>query len=370
LSAPLRVLHAHSGNLYGGVETILVTLARLAALEPRLEHRFALCFEGRLSEELRSAGAQVDSLGPLRLSRPWTARRARSRLRRLLAEQAADRVVVHSGWAQVAFGSVAYATGVELVAWVHGIGTGPWLLERWARRTPPRRLVCVSEAVRDDSARRFPSASAAVVHAPLPDRPAPPGFDRAALRARCGAGPGTLVFFHPGRIDAGKGHDVLLAALARLDIPENWACWLVGGGQRPADSTLESALRSRAKLLGIGERVHFLGHRDDVGLLLRAADLCVHPHTAPEGFGLALVEALYAGRPVVATGLGGSREIVDDSCGLLVPPGDAPALAAALSSLALDPGRRAALSAAGPARARLLCDPATQLPALYEQLVR
>ena len=368
MSAPLRVLHAHAGNLYGGVETILVTLARLAALEPRLEHRFALCFEGRLSEALRSAGARVDSLGPVRLSRPWTVRRARSRLRRLLAEHRADRVIVHSGWAQAAFGSVAYAAGVELVVWVHGLGTGPRLLDRWARRTPPHRLVCVSEAVREEVARRFPSASAAVVHAPLPDRPAPPGFDRAALRTRCGAGPETLVFVHPGRIDAGKGHDVLLAALAQLDIPEDWACWLVGGGQRPADSALESALRARAKLLGIGDRVHFLGHRDDVSLLLRAADLCVHPHTAPEGFGLALVEALYAGRPVVATGVGGSREIVNESCGLLVAPDDAPELAAALASLALDPGRRAALGAAGPARARLLCGPATQLPALYEHL--
>jgi len=370
LSAPLRILHAHAGNLYGGVETILVTLARLAALEPRLEHRFALCFEGRLSEELRAAGAQVDSLGPVRLSRPWTIRRARSRLRRLLAKHGADRVIVHSGWGQAAFGAAVHATGAELVAWVHGLGTGPWPLELWARRTPPHRLVCASEAVRDDAARRFPSAAAAVVHAPLPDRPAPPSFDRTTLRARYGAGPGTLVFFHPGRVDAGKGHDVLLAALARLDIPQDWACWLVGGGQRPADAALESALRARAKLLGIGDRVHFLGHRDDVSLLLRAADLCVHPHTAPEGFGLALVEALYAGRPVVATGEGGSREVVDASCGLLVAPGDAPALAAALSALALDPGRLAALGAAGPERARLLCDPATQLRALHEHLAR
>lgn len=68
--------------------------------------------------------------------------------------------------------------------------------------------------------------------------------------------------------------------------------------------------------------------------------------------------------------MGGSREVVDASCGVLVAPGDAPALAAALSSLALDPGRRAALGAAGPARARLLCDPATQLPALFEHLAR
>ena len=62
MSQPLTILHAHSGNLYGGVETMLGTLARHPG---PLVHRFALCYEGRLAGELRGAGAQVGMLGPV-----------------------------------------------------------------------------------------------------------------------------------------------------------------------------------------------------------------------------------------------------------------------------------------------------------------
>ena len=92
--------------------------------------------------------------------------------------------------------------------------------------------------------------------------------------------------------------------------------------------------------------------------LLAAADVLCQPNTGPEPFGVAFVEALYAGRPVVTSRLGGAIEIVAADCGLLVEPADPAALAAALAALIADPQSRARLGAAGPARARALCDPA------------
>src|SRR2546426_12706579 len=86
----LRVLHVHSGNLYGGVETILVTLARHRILCPQMQSHFALCFEGRLSEELKLAGASVYSLGKTRLRNPDSVRRARRVLRELLDKNGFD----------------------------------------------------------------------------------------------------------------------------------------------------------------------------------------------------------------------------------------------------------------------------------------
>jgi glycosyltransferase involved in cell wall biosynthesis len=77
---------------------------------------------------------------------------------------------------------------------------------------------------------------------------------------------------------------------------------------------------------------------------------------------------MYAGLPVVATALGGATEVVDASCGLLVPPGDAPALAAALRRMIEDPVERRRLGAAGPARAHALCDPGAQIGRLRELL--
>jgi glycosyltransferase involved in cell wall biosynthesis len=108
----------------------------------------------------------------------------------------------------------------------------------------------------------------------------------------------------------------------------------------------------------------FLGQRTDVARLLQAADVHCQPNTGAEPFGLAFVEALYAGVPVVTSDLGGATEIVTPACGVLVAPGDTAALTAALQALMDDPARRATLGAAGPARARALCDPDAQMTAL------
>src|SRR5271170_8284030 len=84
VSAPakVRVLHLHSGNMYGGVETLLVVLGKLRQLCPEMEPSFGLCFEGRLSRELEAASANVHMLGKVRMSRPWSVWRARRRLRK------------------------------------------------------------------------------------------------------------------------------------------------------------------------------------------------------------------------------------------------------------------------------------------------
>jgi glycosyltransferase involved in cell wall biosynthesis len=102
--------------------------------------------------------------------------------------------------------------------------------------------------------------------------------------------------------------------------------------------------------------------------LLAAADIHCQPNSAPEPFGLAFVEALYAGLPVVTSDAGGAREIVTPECGVLVPPGDHPALREALAGLIGSRERRTALGAAGPLRARELCDPARQIAALQTAL--
>src|SRR5215471_11921991 len=102
----MRVLHISSGNLFGGIETYLLTLARLRSLCPSMESEFALCFAGRLSDELRTNHAQVHLLGAVRARYPWTVRSARAHLRKLLQERKYDAVVCHSTWPQAIFGAV------------------------------------------------------------------------------------------------------------------------------------------------------------------------------------------------------------------------------------------------------------------------
>src|SRR5437879_1819269 len=110
----MRLLHVHSGNLYGGVETLLVTLARYHKLCPLLESEFALCFDGRLASEFRQVGAPLHRLREVRARRPWLVMRARRRLRELLRKKRYDAVACHMPWAQAVFGPVVRGERIPL----------------------------------------------------------------------------------------------------------------------------------------------------------------------------------------------------------------------------------------------------------------
>jgi glycosyltransferase involved in cell wall biosynthesis len=156
---------------------------------------------------------------------------------------------------------------------------------------------------------------------------------------------------------------VLLAALARLPRELPWTAWILGGPQRPVEARFRDELEASAARAGILERVRFAGERSDVRALLAGADLLCQPNRTPEAFGMTFVEALAAGLPVVTTPLGGAREVLDENTGVLVDA-DPEKLARALEPLVASREARASLGAAGPARARALCDPARQLAAL------
>ncbi len=176
---------------------------------------------------------------------------------------------------------------------------------------------------------------------PAKVRVVPNGVDVAAIDA---ARPGPLVRRElglpadvpviglVGRLDHwGKGHKELFSAMAQLRERHPVQALIVGGGRR------EAQVRQLAESLGLAAAVHFLGPRRDVPDLLNAMDIFVLPSYS-EGVSLALLEAMAAGRPVVATAVGGLPEVVTDGDnGLLIPPRDANALAEALARLLSDP---------------------------------
>lgn len=363
-SPPLRVLHVHSGNLWGGVETMLLTLARHERRVSTMTSEFALCFDGRVADRLRDAAASVSMLAPVRFSQPGSVARARRALAERLAATKASVAVVHSSWIAALFGDLIASSGLGRALWVHAPDRGP-LWQRWpAERFRPHVAICNSRYTA--SAMPATDATVEVCRYPvdLDDRRA----TRTAVRSDLGVGGDAVVVAIAARLEPWKGHQSFVEALGRLRDVQGWTGWVIGGAQNAAEASYERALGESARALGIEHRLHWLGQREDVPSLLSAADIYCQPNHGPEPFGISFIEGLAAGLPVVTTSIGAAPEIVDDTCGMLVPPQDPDRLASVLEGLIVDGGRRRTLAEAGPARAAELCAPERQIPSLQRLL--
>lgn len=152
------------------------------------------------------------------------------------------------------------------------------------------------------------------------------------------------------RLAPWKGQHVLLDALAQ--VPGLHALF-VGAPLFSGDTLYQQELEAKVTALGVGDRVRFLGFRDDIPALLQAVDLVAHTSVSPEPFGRVIVEGMLAGKPVVAARAGGACEIVEDGVtGRLVTPGDADALATALREMIDHPDEAKRLGRAGQAAAQ------------------
>jgi glycosyltransferase involved in cell wall biosynthesis len=168
----------------------------------------------------------------------------------------------------------------------------------------------------------------------------------AAVRREFGVARGQPLVGNVGALVDHKGQRYLVeaAALVLRERPDARFA-IVGEGE------LESDLKARAKALGLGDRLLFTGFRRDVPAILEALDLFVMSSHL-EGLGTIVLDALAAGKPVVGTRAGGIPEIIEhESHGLLVPPRDAAALAAAILRVLADPALAARLASQGRARA-------------------
>ncbi len=367
----MKVLHLTSGNLFGGIETMLVSIARHAGSEPGLDTQFAVCFDGRFRNELEASGAAVHCLGAVRARNPFGVRRARRVLERILDLEEIDVVICHSSWPLAIFGAAVKSSGRRLVLWQHAPNGGASWLEGWARQSRPELVIFNSEYTARTAKGIHASARRAVLHCPVTLHAVSDHLsasERAAVRADFDTRPDDVVIVQVSRLEEWKGHALHLHALSRMRDVDGWVCWMVGGAQRPAEERFFEKLQDLAFEWGIADRVRFLGQRADVPLLLEAADIHCQPNIKAEAFGITYVEALSAGLPVVATALGGATEIVDESCGILTSRPDVDEVAAALRRLVVDAELRARLGNAGPARARALCDPPQQLQRLHDIL--
>lgn len=150
-------------------------------------------------------------------------------------------------------------------------------------------------------------------------------FDVLGMRAELGLTGRKLVGLF-GRISPWKGQHILIEALPAL--PDVHA--VIVGDALFGEAEYKASLLALAERLGVADRVHWLGYRRDTPQLMRMVDVVVHASTAPEPFGRVIIEGVLAGRPVLASSHGASRELLGDDFPWLVAPADAPALASAI----------------------------------------
>jgi glycosyltransferase involved in cell wall biosynthesis len=367
VTTPARILYLHTTSEVGGSDVSLVRL--IEGLDrSRYQALVLLPSDGPLVSRLRDAGAEV---------------RISPRLRKLTSRR---------GWGYLFWWAICYPSAVwwlrgvirrERIALVHtntihNLYGGPaswlarvphvwhvreivwqkgWLrrLELWMTRRMASRIVATSEAVAGmygpPGAR--PSSLVIISNGVETDRFTP--GEAPAVRLALGGSDDTVLIGLVCRLDVWKGVETFLdaAALVAADCPA--ARFAVVGGAIVGLEAYGAALRQRASALALGDRLVWTSWTYGPAAMPdvhRALDMVVLASSEPEPFGLVVVEAMASARPVVATAHGGPCELVEPgSTGLLVPPSDPAAMAAAIRRLIDDPALAARMGAAGRVRA-------------------
>ncbi len=342
----MNITHVVENLNRGGLERMVIDLVTLQQRQGH--HCQVLClFElGTQAQELTGTGIAVSACG----KRRGLDLRALARMRGALRSHATE--VLHTHNAVAHYHAVWASTGLgmrKVVNTRHGMGANrrsgrrEWLYRRALAGTDVVATVC--EAARADAVRRgiLPSAKARVVPNGIRVEAfiqASPGH-RVRLRQMLGLPPQTRIIGSVGRLNWTKDQASLIRAfgMVRRQLADAELV-LIGDGE------LRAELQQCAAAEGVAGQVHLLGDRSDVRELLPGLDLFVLSSLS-EGYSMALLEACASALPIVATAVGGNGEIVRDGVsGCLVPAGDAPALATAMTALLAEPEQAQVLGAA------------------------
>ena len=238
----------------------------------------------------------------------------------------------------------AKLAGVEIVLFRHQLDPVK-SITRWLINTAVARVIAVTHAVKQVMITSGVQANKIeVVHPGLNvERFQSSAKYRSSVRAEYNISDQDIVIAAVGKLHPGKGIYELLEAVEQLSANnQNLKVMYIGDGEE------RHHLPERAKELGMADQIIMTGYRSDIDRLFSAIDIFALPSKGYESFGMVLIEAMAAGKPVIGTATGGIPEIITDSqSGLLVAPGSVDELAKAIDRLITEPDFRQRLIAAG-----------------------
>ena len=325
--ATRTVLHLIETGGPGGAERVMVELA--AGVGPGYRSEAALIRDSWLGSALRGRGVPVTMLR----DGPHGSLATLQDLSRIIRETRVAILHSHEFFMNTLGLVASWMTGVPLVATVHGRN---YYADRFRRRAAYRlvarlaRMVAVSEDVRLFLAERVGISQRQITVIPngVPLDQGPSDEKISALRESLGLHPHSQVVGSVGSLYPVKGHRYLIDGSPQVITRFPHVVFLIVGR-----GGLREELEAQTRRLGVASHFRFLGHRDDVSDLLALSDVFVLPSLS-EGMPLALLEAMAAGVPPIATRVGGVSEVVKDGLtGLLLPPRDGDALADRIMTL-------------------------------------
>lgn len=338
----VRVLYISPVGERGGAEVVLLSI-----LKHHDRNRFVpmvcLLKNGALATDVRSLGITPLLIATGRLRHVVRTLRAILRIRRFLRENGIHLVFSNMAMGHLYGGLAALGTPVRRVWFQHTISSGN-AVDRLAALIPADRVYVNSQASLTAVNRLRPRAGKIQVIYPgtesgsLSCDP----IERSVLTREFGVPEGARVVAMVGRFQRGKGQHVFIEAAAAVcrEEPDAWFV-LVGDTMLGLEPEYKKQIEDLVKLRGLSRSIVFTGWRNDVSTILKEVDVLVHPATAPESFGLVIVEAFLQQKPVVVSCQGGLVEIVTEGeTGYRVPPGDSGALADKILLLLRDEGLR------------------------------
>ncbi len=350
-----RVLHLIASFDVGGTERQAAELLKRLDRERFVVRLAALRREGPLYPEVAT---YFDEVPEFRLTSFYNANAAKQlfRLRAFLLRERIDILHAHDFYAGILGGAAARLAGVRLLACQRHLRLSDRRFHEWGTRLIYKmasRLLVNSEAIRDHirTGSGLDTGKIVVIRNGLIPTEATDGNPaselnrrsrRDALRRELGLDPDVKLVGMVARLQPVKGHRHFIEAAAKVarTVPEAHFVFV-------GDGALRSEIEEQAASLGLAGRAHLLGERSDAAQIPEAFDVAALSSLS-EGLPNAVMEAMAAGTPVVATAVGGVTELIEDGVtGLLVPPADAEAMAERLIFALTYPAQRTAIGATG-----------------------